>query len=247
MYLFDIAMVALVIGHLSILEYFFYQMEPLDVFVFGHTPDEMAFSLKTSNISYSRISACIFITMILLGTGLYYSKRIRYGTSNFKWIIRFGFIAAIIYIIIDVFGKFPVASDLIKNKSFYFYSNIIKDRWDKVFALKNEENSDLYQELFKGHEYSNSQYPFLHRFKSKNELGNHLGQFRTRPNITILLTESLSEYFIHPIRGISFMPFLDSLSNVSLYWPNHLSLGERSFAANPAIQAAVHMAKSDFR
>lgn len=239
MYLFDIAIVALVIGHLSILEYFFYQMEPLDVFVFGHTPDEMAFSLKTSNVSYARISACIFITMILLGTGLYYSKRIRYGTGNFKWIIRFGFAAALIYIIIDVFGKFPVASDLIKNKSFYFYSNIIKDRWDKVFVSKQEENSDNYQALFKDQEYTNSQFPFLHRFKSKNDLGKYLGQFQTRPNITILLTESLSEYFIHPIRGISFMPFLDSLSKVSLYWPNHLSLGERSFAANPAIQAAV--------
>ena len=62
----------------------------------------------------------------------------------------------------------------------------------------------------------------------------------------VLITESLSEYFIHPIRGIQFMPFLDSLSKVSLYWPNHLSIGERSFAVNPAINAAVPYGETGF-
>lgn len=238
-YIFDILLVVFTIGNIGILEYFFYQMEPLDVFVFVHRPSEIAFSLNTSNLKFTRLVIALAFTAGILVTGLFYYKRFHIQSPHFKRFIQAGYFGLIVYAYFDWFGRLPVASDLIKNKSFYFYANILKDRTYKLFDPEFEKWLPKYQDEFPGKKYLSKEYSFLHEFESRNDLGDFIQKFDSNPNITILLTESLSEYFIHPIRGIQFMPFLDSLSKVSLYWPNHLSLGERSFAANPALCASV--------
>ncbi|MEP7195735.1 MAG: LTA synthase family protein [Saprospiraceae bacterium] len=246
LYVFDIFIVILTIGHIIILEYFFYQMEPLDVFVFGHKPSEMMFSLSTSNLSFKRLFFVFIAFITLLILGLYYYKKNQFKTTNFIYLKYFGVLGLFLFFYLDLYGKFPVASDLIKNKSYYFYANILKDRTNKFLDPNINEWAPKYQQEFPGKNYVNTEYPFLHTFENNGNLGNYLSSFNRSPNIIILLTESLSEYFIHPIRGMHFMPFLDSLSKVSLYWPNHLSLGERSFAANPAITASVPYAETGF-
>lgn len=214
-------------------------MEPLDVFVFGHKPTEMVFSLNTSDYSFKRVFICYSVLIAVLLFGLYYYKKLNINVQHFKKFQYIGFISLIVFFYFDIYGKLPVASDLIKNKSYYFYTNILKDRTTKLLDQNLEKFSTQYQEKFIGPKYLDQKYPFLHQFETEEKLSNYLDSFSSPPNIIILLTESLSEYFIHPIRGMHFMPFLDSLSKVSLYWPNALSLGERSFAANPAITAAV--------
>ncbi|MEO6189134.1 MAG: hypothetical protein ABIO44_01015, partial [Saprospiraceae bacterium] len=246
LFIFDVILVILCIAHLVILEYFFYQMEPLDVFVLGHTPSEMAFSLNTSSISFKRLFIGLIVTILILIIGLYYSKKLNVNSSRIRSIRIFGFIGLIVFFLIDTFGKIPVASDLIKCKSYYFYANILKHGTNKMFDLDIPTFANKYQEEFSGKDYISKDYPFLHKFENENKLGNYLNSFERSPNIMVLITESLSEYFIHPIRGIEFMPFLDSLSKASLYWPNHLSVGERSFAVNPAINAAVPYGETGF-
>ncbi|NOT38695.1 MAG: LTA synthase family protein [Saprospiraceae bacterium] len=239
LYLFEIAVVFFVVAHIAILEYFFYQMEPLDVFLFGHKTNEMMFSLNTSGLSFKRLFIILLGSILLLTIGIYYYKRIQFTTKYFEILRWLGVAGLVLFIYLDLYGKFPAASDLIKNKSFYFYTNILKDRSKKFFEPSIEEWAPRYQQEFPDRKYIDPKFPFLHEFETDEKLGNYLQSFDKAPNVVILLTESLSEYFIHPIRGMHFMPFLDSLSKNSLYWPNHFSLGERSFAANPAISASV--------
>ena len=239
LFLFELFLIIFAIAHIGILEYFFYQMEPLDVFLFGHQTTEMAFSLSTSGLSFKRLFIALACTVIVLILGIYYYKRLHFKTKYFEYLRWIGMLGLGVFIYFDLYGKFPVASDLIKNKSYYFYYNILKDRSKRFVEPNVDEWAPKFQKEYTDKKYVSTEFPFLHEFEIEDGLSRYLNKFETSPNIVVLLTESLSEYFIHPIRGMHFMPFLDSLSKNSLYWPNHLSLGERSFAANPAINASV--------
>ncbi|MCC6815829.1 MAG: LTA synthase family protein [Saprospiraceae bacterium] len=239
LYLFEVFLIFFVIAHIGIIEYFFYQMEPLDVFVFGHQTSEMAFSLNTAGLSFNRLFLILIISAFILSIGLYKYKKKKIAIQHFEYLHWAGIIGLIIFFYLDLYGKFPAARNLIKNKSYYFYANILKDRSSRFFEPDIKEWVPRYQSEFAGKKYIDPEFPFLYEFDKTENLSTYLRRFEGPPNIVILLTESLSEYFIHPIRGIQFMPFLDSLSKNALYWPNHFSLGERSFAANPAINAAV--------
>ncbi|MBK7881496.1 MAG: sulfatase-like hydrolase/transferase [Saprospiraceae bacterium] len=235
-----------IIGHLIILEYFFYQMRPLDIFLFNHQPSEVAFSYATSGVTLRRVLIALFLS-ILLWTVLQYSlKSIRCSSKWFKYSLLIGIAFISLFSIYKEFAKIPVSRDLFTNKSFHFYSKIVLSKTSRYFEPPVESSSLRYQEQFPREGYINSQYPFLHQFNDEDNFGPLLNKFKSPPNIVILITESLSEYFLHPIRGVHFMPFLDSLSKESLYWSNFLTLGERSFAANPCLSASLPYGEMGF-
>lgn len=79
-------------------------------------------------------------------------------------------------------------------------------------------------------------YPFLKNSSKSCSLCMSFKDSITKPNIVIILTESLSSSFSGKTNYLgSFTPFLDSLSKQSLYWPNCLSATERTYGAIPAI------------
>ncbi|MCI1267940.1 MAG: sulfatase-like hydrolase/transferase [Saprospiraceae bacterium] len=244
--LFETIVFFLIVCHLLIIEYFFYQLKPLDIFLFSHDASEMAFSINTSGITFYRIISALIVSIgswTILG---YYFRQYPFNILPLNKILYGGIISLIAFVLINLYARLPVAVDLFNNKSYFFYKNVFKSSTSKFFAPPLEELSLKFQHEFPGPEYIDPEYPFLHKFKAVDSLSAYLNLENTPPNVVILLTESLSEYFIHPIRGIHFMPFLDSLSKVSLFWPNFFSLGERSFAANPCLTAAVPYGESGF-
>lgn len=62
----------------------------------------------------------------------------------------------------------------------------------------------------------------------------------SKPNIVVLVVESLGREMSGETKlGVSFTPFLDSLAQHALYWPNGLSTTRRSFGAVPAITGSL--------
>ena len=108
------------------------------------------------------------------------------------------------------------------------------------------EAIDFYQ---KNHpfEYTNKDYPLLHKSSNKDVLGSFFNLKATPPNIVILVIEGLSKDFSgDSAYATSFTPFLDSLSHKSLAWDNFLSTAPGTFAAHPAIEGSLPYGKKGF-
>jgi phosphoglycerol transferase MdoB-like AlkP superfamily enzyme len=93
-----------------------------------------------------------------------------------------------------------------------------------------------------------NQYPFLHNAGTDNVLAPYFQPAGGRPpNIVIVLVEGLGRAFSGQDAYLgSFTPFLDSLSQHSLYWENFLSGGGRTFAVLPSLLGSLPFAKNGF-
>jgi uncharacterized sulfatase len=144
-------------------------------------------------------------------------------------------LTSIVFLPLYFFVKLPVSSNFSINKSTFIYTSILKDWWRKTTGEDPLKVAEHYQKEFPDRKYIHPDYPFLHRFENKDHLSEYLTDSLKNPNLVICIVEGLSDEFLHPVRGISFMPYLDSLSQQSLYWDHFFSNGERSFAVTPSL------------
>jgi lipoteichoic acid synthase len=83
----------------------------------------------------------------------------------------------------------------------------------------------------------NNEYSLIHELGSESEFGTYLNKSpKGPPNIVIIIVESLSSFLVgnNENNPGHFMPFLDSLSQKSLYFPNFMSTCERTHNVLPA-------------
>ncbi|MDP4261822.1 MAG: LTA synthase family protein [Bacteroidota bacterium] len=96
-------------------------------------------------------------------------------------------------------------------------------------------------------DFTNTEYPLMHKDNGKDVLGSFFALGKTPPNIVILVVEGLSRDFCgDSAYATSFTPFLDSLSKKSLVWDNFLSTAPGTFAAHPAISGSLPYGKRGF-
>jgi peptidoglycan-N-acetylglucosamine deacetylase len=141
------------------------------------------------------------------------------------------------------------SDNLSLNKSYYFYSS----SYNRFFPKDPEEDiyRDDYQsdDIITNTEIDTRSYPFLHKTDStKNVLGSFFShEDAIPPNIVIILVEGMGRAFSNQNAYLgSFTPFLDSLSNKSLYWENFLSTGGRTFTVLPSLLASLPFSNSGF-
>ncbi len=113
------------------------------------------------------------------------------------------------------------------------------------FVNGNHLNSPyLQQELMA----SLGAYPFQYQQKKDDELGPLLNKpSNTPPNIVFVIVEGLGKTFVGPnadYKGC--MPYLDSLSEHSLFWTNFLSTSGRTFSVLPSILGSLPYGKAGF-
>lgn len=91
-------------------------------------------------------------------------------------------------------------------------------------------------------------YPFQYQQKTDDELGPFLNKTsNTPPNIVFVIVEGLGKTFVGPnadYKGC--MPYLDSLSEHSLFWTNFLSTSGRTFSVLPSILGSLPYGKAGF-
>lgn len=236
-----------VLLHISISEYFFYQLRPLDVFVFKHKSEEMAFSINTADtqvlwpamLKYSLLLLSFFIIAIR-----FYNFK---ASIAIKKLSIYGYLLlSIVFVPYFSLAELPLSRNLAVNKSTFLYINILKELKRYALGYKLEEKAQKFQEEFPGKEYVDPAFPFLHRFKADDRLSRYLDSSHTPPNLVLIIVEGLSNEYIKPMSGMNFMPFLDSLSEKSLYWDHMLSNSERSFGATPSLNGSLPFANTGF-
>jgi cellulose synthase/poly-beta-1,6-N-acetylglucosamine synthase-like glycosyltransferase len=134
------------------------------------------------------------------------------------------------------------SNNLALNKSYYF----LQASWLHFFP--GEQEYDIYQNNFDAGTTAIAEYPFLRSADSSADvLSPFLQKDSVKPNIVILLVEGLGRAFTNEGAYLgNFTPFLDSLSKQSLYWPNFLSSGGRTFAVLPSVLGSLPYGKEGF-
>ncbi len=226
-----------------ILQYFIFELRPLDIFLFQHTIKEVLFTIRTAEISYINIFTFFIFSAIAAITILKLFGMISFPVKLIYVFIVSALLSTPLYFLANNKLEGHVNNDLYINKAFYFYKACTNHF--VLHKLEMEEDEPLggiskkYRQLFNDKAYLDDEYPFMHKTNEADVLGGFFNQSPVPPNIVVLIVEGLADDFIHPYHGLNLMPFIDSLSGKSLYWDRFLSLGERSYAVTPSLIASL--------
>lgn len=251
--------VLIILGYLALIQYFNSTLLPLGADLYGYSWNEIKLTVGASgklNI-WTILLMLIFITGIVFGM-LWLSKKIKPGSvSSFVMILLIvstSFVAFSSAFTPHIFSV-DYDNNLSRNKLDYFFTASL----DHFFP--EEQETDIYSDAYIG-DYGESagnvniasfnyidekEYPFLHADSTEDVLSPFLQKSATPPNIVILLVEGLGRAFTNEGAYLgNFTPFVDSLSQHSLYWENCLSGGGRTFAVLPTVLGSLPFGKNGF-
>lgn len=202
----------------------------------------------------------IFIIAIIaiIAAFIFLPKRLRVS-AGYNWLIVIVLIAIFILNPLPSISKWHVPETeyghiLSTNKSYYFFTSSISH------FFTDPSDVDIYADSYIGdyetasdttivkYQYVNeSEYPFLRTDTAPDVFSPYFKPFTDKPNIVIVLFEGLGRAFTNQGAYLgNFTPFLDSLSEQSLYWENFLSEGGRTFAALPSVLGSLPFGKNGF-
>jgi phosphoglycerol transferase MdoB-like AlkP superfamily enzyme len=134
---------------------------------------------------------------------------------------------------------------LVNNRLLFFvnksleYSNSERVNTKRIYTT---DFKDLNPEFY-GQTKSNGVYPLWHKFLNKSTLSPFFNKTSDGkiPHIVIIIAESMSSDMFGERKSNTgnLMPFMDSLSEQSLYFPNALSTSQRTHNVIPAILSSV--------
>jgi phosphoglycerol transferase MdoB-like AlkP superfamily enzyme len=248
--------VSLVID-LGLIMYFSTTLLPLGADIYGYSWADIKQTIGASG-GLNLLTVIVFLIFIAgIVAALYYLPR--KPKFKFKAAIILPALAFVLLFVNLSFLKNPgnLGSDfdnnLAVNKSDFFYSSSLNHFYP------GEDEVDIYADSYIG-DYEGQKstitdfnyvdagnYPFLHTDSTKDVLSPFLKPAATIPNIVIIMVEGLGRAFTNEGAYLgNFTPFIDSLSNKSLYWRNFLSSGGRTFAVLPSLLGSLPFAKNGF-
>jgi len=237
--------------------YFNTALVPLGADLYSYSLKDILQTTASSGVvsAKSIIGFLLFLTFIFLLLR-YFLPRIKIGRKAAAIMLCI----LILLVLIIPKGRTTVngfsseyANNLATNKLEYFLSS------SNRYFFDEEEETDIYADRYIGDygEQSNTtfqfsyidpaRYPFLHAPGDREVLGSFFNVGKPLPNIVFIIVEGLGRAFSNDDAYLgSFTPFIDSLSTKSLYWPNFLSAGGRTFAVLPSLMGSLPFGKAGF-
>ncbi len=132
-----------------------------------------------------------------------------------------------------------------KSKWAYFFKsnedNFINDHPEITEVLEGTDNvaanSDALDQAF----------PFWRKESTPDVLGAYFNTSTETPNLVFITLEGFGHAYTSPKGYVgNFTPFLDSLSQKSLYWENNVSSAGRTFGALPSLTGSLPFGKNGF-
>lgn len=241
-------------GCISVLYVFIDRSVPFDHEFFTREASEQIFTIKTYASSPIAILPFILITVLYFGSYRLFIHRLQLGRT--AKIVLLSFIIIPLLLI-----KFIVPSPagfeqtgqyyLTCNKASYWTVDVVKyfNNMHKEQKLSAEEMQAefSYYQTNRPFKFTDKNYPLMHENRDVDVLSPFFNLGKERPNIVIVVVESLSRTFSGLNAPLtSFTPFIDELSQKSLCWDNHLSNATSTFGAFPAILASLPFGKRGF-
>lgn len=230
---------------LGLHQYFLISQIPLDESVYLFSWNEL---LLISNLD-SRLSFFEFFVCLLGIAGYFLSVRFLQNYIRGKGL---AILLLFAFILSFLFPKIAYVDPIESHTESLYVNNLsahfVFRSW-LYFSQENRSKRRLkpsdFQDLnpnFLGGKSISLEYPLLHVLPDKSEFSSYFKKSKKgAPNIVFVIVESLSSDFVGEKgkRTGNFMPFLDSLSAKSLYWPNFLSTCNRTHNVLPASLASV--------
>ncbi len=140
-------------------------------------------------------------------------------------------------------GKEKVENNYITFKTYFLVSDCLSfmeysTKDDSEYCAKIDYNKEYIDTYIKDNPdfiVPDPLYPIERIDNTPDVLSKYFNPSDKKPNIVLIIVESLGHEFMEPC----FAPFIDSLAQTGLYWPNCLSTTTRSFGAVPAITGSV--------
>lgn len=218
----------------SLAQYFSVTLVPLGVDVFAYSIKDIRTTVGSSGgVSILTFVVLVAILALFIAANFYAFKR--RNSLNFPKSVNITVTALMIVFFVYLPKPAPESYDedtdyyAVVNKTDYFFGRV----WSSITQSREK--------------ISGNDFPFLHRVHYKDNLGVNFNLQSTPPNIVLLIVEGLGRDFTgNGARWGGFTPFLDSLSEKSLYWPNALSNAGRTFGALPSLLGSLPYGKEGF-
>jgi phosphoglycerol transferase MdoB-like AlkP superfamily enzyme len=246
--LFKVFIIIFFIIHVLLANYFNTALIPLGADLYGYSLADIQETLNASGgINLRAIIILLVILVLLIYIFFFGVKKITFSryTAIIIPILSFALIFSNLF---SISKELKLDSDfsnsLAFNKSEFFY----KASFNHFFPSNEDLDMDYKEIIVPSFTYTDEKnYPFLHQENTKDILSSYFNKDSIKPNIVIILVEGLGRAFTNDGAYLgSFTPFLDSLSNKSLFWENFLSQGGRTFAVLPSLLGSLPFAKNGF-
>lgn len=228
-----------------LIQYFFATKIPLDEAIYFFSIKELRLIVGGEN----RVSAEVYIVLLTLIAGYFTGIRLLKKVRPNRWfMLAFG-LGVLTAVIFPSLSYSDPDKDLrrsvaVNNRLAYFaYRSFLhlNRKEPGQTDIRTTEFSQLDRSFYGGVPVS-PEYPLLHQLPGASGLAAHLRTSeKGAPNIVFIIVESLSTTLVGEkgAKTGNLLPFLDSLSRESLYWPNFLSACDRTHNVLPASFASV--------
>ncbi len=240
--------VLLILIHAALAEYFLQTLVPLGADLFGYSIADIKQTVGAAGVSTIFIFIAVIFIASVIFLFLYIPRKIKIKRVLVLPMLSL-FILGALGSIATVTNRWKpgpeFSNSMALNKSFFFYNNCYRSFFptkpEDVPFVRNSDDPNNFKYV------NEKEYPFLHTVDSTDVLSPFFNKLPTKPNFVFLVVEGLGRAFSNQDAYLgSFTPFIDSLSNHSLYWSNFLSEGGRTFAMLPSIYASLPFGKNGF-
>ncbi len=258
---FIVLSVLLILIQVSLSQYFLSTLVPLGADLWGYSWNDIKQTVGAAGAINATIIIIFLVALLLIVLScIYLPKKLK--LSGFYTTVLFAlFGISIAFNFLSVTNKWlpgqEYSNNLALNKSYFFFNasvqhffpaakqqDIYADSYSGDFGSEENKNNSILSFKY----VDEKDYPFLHAIDSSADvLSPFFNAEKTPPNIVILLVEGLGRAFTNKGAYLgNFTPFIDSLSDKSLYWENFLSEGGRTFAVLPSFIGSLPFAKNGF-
>ncbi|MCK5856292.1 MAG: acyltransferase family protein [Bacteroidales bacterium] len=242
----------IIISSISLIQYYDLTLTLLDRVVYAYSLESMLELSNTTEFSLLNLMP-FFIAIVLFNGSLLFTKHIKHKRL---FIIFASFTAFSLGLAHNVFipkeKTYSSETEYLysNNKFIYFVKDLIRYKPSKDLDLATLGSSiKSYKKVFNDRKYLSLNYPFLRNPDQGDPIGSFFNKTKNgnKPNIVFIIVESLCT----PVSGpytykTSFTPFLDSLTEHSLYWRNNLATAERTFGVLPSVLGSLPYSKKGF-
>ena len=234
-------------------EFYLSTQIPLDNSILVYPINEIIHIVSSSeSISFLMILKVILVVTATIASVWLLVPRIRFSPG-----ITLAALIPIITVLVSFNNITPDITNFRRNQPFYQQINkasyFAKSLLKQIGSDNNLTGPDVllisndYHELMNDQSYLDPAYPFMRELDHEDVIGRFFNFQKEEPNFVFIIVESLSRNFSGPgARWGSFTPFLDSLTQRSLYWENFLSTSERTFNVLPSAYASLPYAQKGF-
>ncbi|MCE4563055.1 LTA synthase family protein [Maribellus sp. CM-23] len=243
--------VLLVLGNMLLLKYFSTSMVPLGADLFGYSAEEIKQTVQVSG--ELKILPFIFMALFLLYMVRIFQRHVYYKLK--PWMLGIFCLLMLASLLpIPFLKQQPSAynnefSMFAATNKLNFFGESVFNHY--LYKGKQQEQNYTFKVVNKTEDgafaYIDEDFPFLRTETTPDVLSPYFELGQTPPNFVFIIVESLGRAYSGKDAYLgSFTPFLDSLTQHSLYWENCLSTSGRTFEVLPSTLASLPFGKNGF-